>query len=57
MGKTAFRTQILLPAKAKVTLVADGAGDPELLTLQAEKAMVAPDVLLVDDLVNPEILQ
>jgi uroporphyrin-III C-methyltransferase len=39
----------------KVTLVGAGPGDPELLTLKAVKAIQAATVLLVDDLVNPEI--
>ena len=40
----------------KVTLVGAGPGDPELLTLKALKAIRAATVLLVDDLVNPEIV-
>ena len=39
----------------KVTLVGAGPGDPELLTIKAVKAIQAATVLLVDDLVNPEI--
>lgn len=39
----------------KVTLVGAGPGDPELLTLKAVKAIQAATVLLVDDLVNPDI--
>lgn len=42
--------------KGKVYLVGAGPGDPELLTLKAVKAIAAADVLLVDDLVNPDIL-
>lgn len=40
----------------KVFLVGAGPGDPDLLTLKAVKAIAAADVLLVDDLVNPEVL-
>jgi uroporphyrin-III C-methyltransferase len=40
----------------KVTLVGAGPGDPELLTLKAVKAIRAATVLLVDDLVNPQVL-
>ena len=40
----------------KVTLVGAGPGDPELLTLKAVKAIQAATVLMVDDLVSPEII-
>lgn len=40
----------------KVWLVGAGPGDPELLTLKAIRAIAAADVLLVDDLVNPDVL-
>ena len=40
----------------KVTLVGAGPGDPELLTLKALKAIEAATVLLVDDLVSPEVV-
>lgn len=39
-----------------VTLVGCGPGDPELLTFKAAKAIAAADVLVVDRLVAPEIL-
>ena len=42
--------------EGKVTLVGAGPGDPELLTLKAVKAIRAATVLLVDDLVSPEIV-
>jgi uroporphyrin-III C-methyltransferase len=40
----------------KVTLVGAGPGDPELLTLKALKAIQRATVLLVDDLVSPEVV-
>lgn len=43
--------------QGKVFLVGAGPGDPELLTIKAVKAIASADVLLVDDLVNPEILE
>ena len=43
-------------SQGKVTLVGAGPGDPELLTVKAVKAIQAATVLLVDDLVSPEIV-
>jgi uroporphyrin-III C-methyltransferase len=40
----------------KVTLVGAGPGDPELLTLKALKAIQAATLLLVDDLVSPQVV-
>ncbi len=40
----------------KVTLVGAGPGDPDLLTLKAVKAIQAATLLLVDDLVSPDIV-
>ncbi len=41
----------------RVTLVGAGPGDPELITLKAVRAIGTADVILVDDLVNPALLQ
>jgi uroporphyrin-III C-methyltransferase len=41
----------------KVFLVGAGPGDPDLLTIKAAKAIACADVILIDDLVNPEVLQ
>jgi len=41
----------------KAYLVGAGPGDPELLTLKAVRALKQADVLLVDDLVHPDVLE
>ena len=46
-----------MPAEAgSVTFVGAGPGDPELLSLRAVRALQAADVILIDDLVAPDIL-
>ncbi|WP_323118200.1 uroporphyrinogen-III C-methyltransferase [Burkholderia alba] len=42
---------------SRAWLVGAGPGDVELLTLKAVRAIEAADVLLVDDLVNPDVLR
>jgi uroporphyrin-III C-methyltransferase len=42
--------------QGQVTLVGAGPGDPDLLTVKAVKAIQSATVLLVDDLVNPDIV-
>ena len=42
---------------AKVWLIGAGPGDPELLTLKAVRALASADVVLIDDLVNPQVLE
>jgi len=43
-------------SKGKVVLLSAGPGDLELLTVKAVKALAEAHVLLLDDLVNPEIV-
>src|ERR1700691_292218 len=43
-------------AKGRVYLVGAGPGDPELLTVKAQRLLAHSDVILHDDLVPPAIL-
>ncbi|MBE7938959.1 MULTISPECIES: uroporphyrinogen-III C-methyltransferase [Ramlibacter] len=51
------REHTRMESQGRCTLVGAGPGDPELLTLKAVRAIEAATVLLVDDLVNPEIVK
>jgi uroporphyrin-III C-methyltransferase / precorrin-2 dehydrogenase / sirohydrochlorin ferrochelatase len=53
---SATRAQGGAPEKGSVTLVGAGPGDPELLTLRAVRALQSADVILIDDLVAPGVL-
>lgn len=44
-------------APSEVVLLSAGPGDLELLTIKAAKALAAAEVLLLDELVNPQIVE
>ncbi|CAB3803655.1 Siroheme synthase [Paraburkholderia ultramafica] len=44
-------------AMSRAWLIGAGPGDVELMTLKATRALAQADVVLVDDLVNPDVLQ
>ena len=50
------RAEAPAAAAGSITLVGAGPGDPELLTLRAVRALQSADVILIDDLVAPELL-
>src|SRR5262245_23589647 len=52
----ATRAQGAAVEHGSVTLVGAGPGDPELLTLRAVRALQSADVILIDDLVAPSVL-
>ena len=50
------QTRGVAASAGSVALVGAGPGDPELLTLRAVRALQSADVILIDDLVSPQVL-
>jgi uroporphyrin-III C-methyltransferase/precorrin-2 dehydrogenase/sirohydrochlorin ferrochelatase len=48
--------RVIDQSAGSVALVGAGPGDPELLTLRAVRALQSADVILIDDLVSPQVL-
>jgi len=46
-----------MSAQPQVHLIGAGPGDVELMTLKAVRILSEADVVLVDDLVNPDVLK
>ncbi len=50
------QTRGVAASAGSVALVGAGPGDPELFTLRAVRALQSADVILIDDLVSPQVL-
>jgi len=56
IGALMAETRGVPSSTGSVVLVGAGPGDPELLTLRAVRALQSADVILIDDLVSPQVL-